>query len=77
MSGEQKLREINKRIWSVVPESTSQPRFPNASLRAVMEQLSTTFSGAQKGGFIQIETYLQRNTLNISPIIYFIKNNCG
>ena len=73
MSGEQKLKEIDKRIASVVPESTSQPRFPNDSLRAIVEQLSTT----ESRGFIQIEKYLQRNTLNISPIIYFIKKNWG
>ena len=35
--GEQKLREIDKRIASGVPESTSQPRSPNDSLRAVGE----------------------------------------
>ena len=50
VSGEQKLREIEKRIWSVVPESKSKPRSPNDSLRAVVEQLGTTFSGAQKVG---------------------------
>ena len=73
VSGEQKLKEIDKRIASVVPESTSQPRFPNDSLRAIVEQLSTT----ESRGFIQIEKYLQRNTLNISPIIYFIKKKMG
>ena len=51
VSGEQKLSELDKRVWSVVSESKLKPRSPNDSLRAVVEQLhGTTFSGAQKVG---------------------------